>query len=121
MNERRSEPRFMCADLVTVRIEDADGAREVGANLEDISPSGACIQLDAAVTAGADVEVMCGKCRLKGKVANCRYSALGYDVGIVFNEKGSWNRKRFTPKHLLKVPTVILPARQAALTCSAAG
>jgi hypothetical protein len=120
MNERRSEPRFLCADLVKVRIEDADGARAVSANLEDISASGACIQLEAAARAGADVEVICGKCRLKGKVAYCRHSALGYDVGVAFNEKGSWNRKRFTPKHLLKMPTVMQAARQAPLTCSAA-
>jgi hypothetical protein len=110
----------MCADLVAVRIEDADGARELSANLEDISASGACVQLEAAATAGADVEVICGKCRLRGKVAYCRYSTLGYDVGVAFNEKGSWNRKRFAPKHLLKIPTVILAARQAALTFSAA-
>jgi hypothetical protein len=49
----------------------------------------------------------------RGKVAYCRYSTLGYDVGVAFNEKGSWNRKRFAPKHLLKIPTVILAARQA--------
>jgi hypothetical protein len=124
MNDRRSEPRFLCADLVTVRIEDADGAREASANLEDISASGACIQLDAAVTAGADVEVVCGKCHLKGKVAYCKYSALGYDVGVAFNVKRSWNRKRFMPKHLLKIPTVMLAAppqpRQVARTRSAA-
>jgi hypothetical protein len=48
MNERRSELRFMCSELVKVRIQGAAGAREVTANLEDISASGACIQLEAA-------------------------------------------------------------------------
>jgi hypothetical protein len=104
MNDRRSEPRFMCADLVKVRIQDAAGDRDVIANLEDISPSGACIQLDTAVAAGADIEMVCAKCRLKGKVGYCRFAELGYDVGIAFAERGSWNRRQFVPKHLLEVP-----------------
>jgi hypothetical protein len=29
---------------------------------------------------------------------------IGYDVGIAFDEPGSWNRGRFAPKHLLEVP-----------------
>ena len=39
MIERRSEPRFLFADLVLVHIDDARGGWEVIANLEDISPS----------------------------------------------------------------------------------
>ena len=105
MNDRRSEPRFMCADLVRVIIQAADGAREEAGNLEDISSSGACVQLEAAVLEGADVELTCANCRLKGKVRFCRFSELGYDVGIAFSKKGSWSRQRFLPKHLLDVPT----------------
>ena len=104
MTNRRSEPRFMCADLVTVRIQDAAGAREVIANLEDISASGACIQLEAAALEGADVEMICAKCRLRGKVRYCRFVTLGYDVGIAFDERRNWNRKRFALKHLLEIP-----------------
>jgi hypothetical protein len=94
----------MCSELVKVRIEDAAGAREETANLEDISASGACIQLEAAALEGADIEMICAKCRLKGKVRYCRFATLGYDVGIAFDKRGSWNRKRFAPKHLLDVP-----------------
>jgi PilZ domain len=104
MNNRRSEPRFMCADLVKVHIQDAAGTREVIANLEDISASGACIQLEAAAVEGADVEMICAKCNLKGKVRYCRFTELGYDVGIAFAERRRWSRKRFAPKHLLEVP-----------------
>jgi hypothetical protein len=104
MKERRSEPRFMCSDLVKVRISDAAGAREETANLEDISASGACIQLEAAALEGSDIEMVCAKCRLKGKVSYCRFAALGYDVGIAFDERGSWNPRRFVPKHLLEIP-----------------
>jgi hypothetical protein len=94
----------MCADLVKVRIQDAAGAREVIAHLEDISASGACIQLEAAALEGADVEMICAKCRLRGKVRYCRFAPLGYDVGIAFDERRAWSRKRFVPKHLLEIP-----------------
>jgi len=94
----------MCADLVQVRIQDAAGAREETANLEDISASGACVQLEAAAMEGADVELHCAKCRLRGKARYCRFAQTGYDVGIAFDEPGSWNRRRFAPKHLLDVP-----------------
>ena len=101
MNDRRSEPRFMCADLVKIRIKGPTGPREEIANLEDISASGACVQLDAAAIEGADIEMHCAECRLRGKVSYCRFAQTGYDVGIGFNEPGSWNRQRFEPKHFL--------------------
>ena len=49
----------MCADLVKVRIQDATGSRDETANLEDISASGACIQLGAAAAKGAGIELTC--------------------------------------------------------------
>ena len=105
MNNRRSEPRFMCADLVIVRIQDiaGSGPREEVATREDISASGACIQLEAAALEGADIELTCAKCRLRGKIRYCRFAEIGYDVGIAFDEPGTWDRKQFTPKHLLEV------------------
>ena len=102
MQNRRSEPRFMCAELVKLRIRRAAGLVEVVANLEDISDSGACVQLEAAVEAGADVEMICAKCRLKGQVRYCRFAEIGYDVGIAFEEEGSPKRRHFIPEHLLE-------------------
>ncbi len=48
MKERRGEPRLWCSDLIEVRIEGAQ-PEKVTANLEDISPSGACVQFERAV------------------------------------------------------------------------
>jgi len=110
MIDKRSESRFMCADLVTIRIQDDAGAREEIANLEDISASGACVQLEAATVAGADIEMVCAKCSLKGKVRYCRFAQTGYDVGIAFDKPGSWNLQRFRPKHLLDMKIVKVDA-----------
>jgi hypothetical protein len=104
MKNRRDEPRFLCADLVRIRITDESGTQESTATLENISASGACIQLEVAVREGADVHMVCAKCRLRGKVRHCRYVQTGYDVGVEFDEPGSWTPERFSPKHLLPVP-----------------
>ena len=104
LKNRRSEPRFMCAELVQLRIHHTAGQVEVVTNLEDISDSGACVQLEAAVEAGADVEMICANCQMKGKVRYCRYTEVGYDVGIAFDEARSPKQHFYTPKHMLDVP-----------------
>ena len=103
MRERRREPRLMCADLVKVRIDEASGVREEVANLEDISPSGACVQLETAAREGADIEIVCAKYRLKGKVRYCRFVEFGYDVGVAFDQPRAWDRRQYTPKYLLQL------------------
>ena len=50
MPERRAEARFLCADLVRVEWCDRLGrTRRSSAVLEDISPSGACLQFEKSV------------------------------------------------------------------------
>ena len=104
MRERRSEPRHMCSDLVRVRLHSEADPKEFICNLEDISPSGACLQLEAALRDGADIEIVCSTCSLRGKVRYCRFVEIGYDVGVAFDEAQSWSRERFEPKHLLELP-----------------
>jgi hypothetical protein len=78
----QSEPHLMCADLMKLIIKGGGNTHEeTVANLEDISPSGACVQLETAIRMGTDVEIVCDSGRLKGKVRYCRFVELGYDVG----------------------------------------
>jgi hypothetical protein len=78
---------------------------EAIANLEDISRSGASVQLDEAVRLGADIEIVCSTCRFKGKVRNCRFAGNLYDVGVAFDDPGAWDASRYEPAHLLLVET----------------
>jgi hypothetical protein len=106
MAQKRSDPRYMCAELVNILIRNEDQTvEEAIANLEDISRSGACVQLEAAVRVGADIEIVCSKCRFKGKVRNCRYVETGYDVGVAFDHPGDWDAGRYEPAHLLPIET----------------
>jgi len=109
MREKRSEQRFMCSDLVKVVVHQAGLPQQeaVVANLEDISPSGACVQLEAAIREGAAIEIICSACRLKGKVRYCRFVSIGYDVGISFDERESWVRQQFEPEHLIDIPASV--------------
>ena len=106
MVEKRCEPRYMCAELVNILICHEDQTvEEAIANLEDISPSGACVQLEKAVRLGTDIEIVCSTCRFKGKVRNCRYAGGGYDVGVAFDNSRAWDASRYEPAHLLPVET----------------
>jgi hypothetical protein len=105
MAEKGSEPRYMCSELVKIVVRHEDQTvREAIANLEDISPSGACVQLDEAVRLGADIEIV-STCRFRGKVRNCRFAGSLYDVGVTFDDPGAWDASRYEPAHLLLVET----------------
>ena len=106
MAERRSEPRYMCSELVNILIHhDDQTVQEAIANLEDISRSGACVQLEEAIRLGADIEIVCPTCRFKGKVRNCRYAGGRYDVGVAFDHPRAWDATRYQPAHRLPVQT----------------
>ncbi|HTS29392.1 MAG TPA: PilZ domain-containing protein [Bryobacteraceae bacterium] len=101
--ERRKEPRYMCSELVRVLIA-AEAPAGTVANLEDISPSGACVQVESPIPVGTAVEIVCSTCRFKGKVRYCRFVEIGYDVGVELEPRGAWDRSRFAPEHLLEIP-----------------
>lgn len=101
MNERRAEQRFMCSDLVGVQLEDQ--GKTLVANLEDISPSGACLEMPQPVSAGARLILNCADCRFRGKVRYCVAGQCGYQVGVRFMEC-QWSKQKFEPEHLLEVP-----------------
>jgi len=99
MNERRAEQRFMCSDLVKVELEHHD--QLLVANLEDISPSGACLELNQPVPPDATVVLKCSDCQFSGKVRYCVFDRGGYQVGLRFTEC-KWSKLKYTPRHLLE-------------------
>jgi hypothetical protein len=105
MRERRSEPRYMCSELVTLRVyHAAQSPAECVVNLEDISASGACLHSETAVAQGNAIEMITPRCSFKGVVRYCRFVEIGFDIGVSFESRAVWNRDRFEPAHLLDVP-----------------
>ena len=101
MQNRRIEPRLMCADLVEVQWEDKTGrGRKTIANLEDISLSGACLQLDEEIPLDVSVHIACPSGKLQGRVRYCIYREIGYFLGIQFEPGCKWSKRAFRPQHL---------------------
>jgi hypothetical protein len=111
MPERRSEVRLLCADLVEVHWKDASGkSHRSSALLEDISVSGACLQMEMPMPVGARVcwsgpASRGGKARRSkefvGTVRYCEYQEIGYYLGVEFEFTSKWSRRKYRPRHLL--------------------
>lgn len=102
MLDRRSETRLMCADMVEVQWKEECGkVRKCTGLLEDISPSGACLQLDNPLALDQHVTIQYRKSRLEGTVCYCFFKDIGYWVGMHFTPRQKWSKKDFRPKHLL--------------------
>lgn len=105
---------MLCADLVQVRWRGEDGRerREV-ANLEDISFSGACLQMDEAVPLHAPMVLSHSQGELHGRVRYCVYREIGYFIGLQFSPGQRWNERQFRPQHLLDTRRLSPPVNTA--------
>lgn len=102
MQDRRIETRMLCADLVDFHWKDSNGRKKRGvANLEDISLSGACLQVDRPVPLGSTVYISYPSGELKGLVKYCVFRDIGYFLGIEFEAGVRWSQSNYRPQHLL--------------------
>ncbi len=102
MLDRRIETRMLCADLVDFQWKDTNGRKRRGvANLEDISLSGACLQVDRPVPLGTAVHINYPAGELKGVVKYCVFRDIGYFLGIEFEAGVRWSQTEYRPQHLL--------------------
>jgi hypothetical protein len=87
MQDRRAEHRLLCADLVEIEWRDKSGRlRRTMANLEDISHSGACLQLDCAIPIHTQVKIIFTG-DLVGIIRYCVYREIGHFLGVRFDEE----------------------------------
>lgn len=101
MAERRWERRLLCADLVQVEwTDEAGNVQKTPAILEDIAPTGACLQTEVAVPVESLVHVHRGSKTLDGRVRYCGFRDIGYYVGLKFESAQKWSERFFRPKHL---------------------
>ena len=102
MFERRIETRLLCADLVDVQWKDQTGRIRRGvANLEDISLSGACLQVERPVPLGTPFRISHTNGNLMGTVKYCVFREIGYFLGVEFEPGNRWSQRSFRPQHLL--------------------
>jgi hypothetical protein len=102
MFDKRLEARMLCADLMDVHWRDKSGrARKALANLEDISLTGACLQLDMPIPLETALRIAHPKSEFQGRVRYCVFRETGYFIGVEFEPGCRWSRSRFRPKHML--------------------
>jgi hypothetical protein len=108
MEERRTEVRMLCADMVEVFWRERSGReRRATGLLEDISPSGACLQLETSVPLGIQIAWHSPKQEFTGRVRYCVYREIGYFVGVEFNDSSKWSKQAYKPQHLLDLKKLI--------------
>jgi hypothetical protein len=108
MLRERSESRMLCADMVDIRWKDKSGrGHKVTAILEDISSSGACVQIEGPIPPNTIVKICHPKGELQGTVRYCVFREIGYFVGLQFEPDSKWSRKEFQPDHMLDMPRLL--------------
>jgi hypothetical protein len=100
--DRRGGDRLLCAELVQLIWQDEAGReRRRIANLEDISLTGVCLQVEHPIAAGTAVAVQYGDGELLGTIRHCRLQDSGYLLGVELAEGSRWSSQHYKPEHLL--------------------
>lgn len=111
MLDRRIETRLLCSDLVDVEWKDkTDRLHRCVANLEDISLSGACLQLDRPIPLGSPMRITYPKGELAGVVRYCVFREIGFFLGVEFEDGCRWSQRQFRPQHLLDPRKLVMRA-----------
>jgi hypothetical protein len=94
--------------------DDSGEVRTCTGLLEDISPSGACLQLDSPMALGTALEIEYRKGRLEGSVCYCFFREIGYWIGVRFAPTVKWSQRQFRPRHLLDLKKLLNAASSKA-------
>ena len=101
-SNRRGGDRLLCAELVQLIWHDEAGReRRRVANLEDISLTGICLQVENPIAAGTAIAMQYGDGELLGTIRYCRFQDSGYFLGVELSEGSRWSSQHFKPEHLL--------------------
>lgn len=100
--DRRGGDRLLCAELVQMIWQDETGReRRKVANLEDISLTGVCLQVEQPISVGTMLAVHYGDGELLGTIRYCRQQDSGYLLGVELAEGSRWSSQHYKPEHLL--------------------
>lgn len=120
MRDRRRAPRLLCSDLLTMQVPSGARRREVLAILEDLSASGACVQVDEPLPEGEEVTlVTADNHRIPAEVRHCHLAGpLGYFVGVRFTGGWKWSQELYRPPHILDLEELLAQFVSEGLTRS---
>ena len=103
MRSGRNEDRQLCADLVRIEWQAPSGShRSEWAILEDISSSGACLEVEEEIPPETIVHLKFTTDECQARVKYCVLDRINYFIGVQFEQGYRWSRRRFKPQHLLQ-------------------
>lgn len=106
---------MLCADMVEIRWKDRSGRQhKATALLEDISTSGACLQLETPIPLGAEIAWDATEQFFAGYVRYCVYREIGYFVGVEFSRSSRWSQLTYKPRHLLDLEKLVAAVKKKA-------
>src|SRR5262249_17879326 len=107
------------ADLVDIQWREPTGRNRRGvANLEDISLSGACLQVERPVPLGSSIRIAYPTGELLGRVKYCVFREIGYFLGIEFDPGNRWSQRSYRREHLLAPRRLVARAANRARNSS---
>ncbi len=116
MTEKRAETRMLCSELVDIHWKDCTGRqRSALANLEDISGSGVCLQMDSPVPLDTALRICHSKGEFQGSVRYCLYREIGYFLGVQFAPGCQWSPQAYQPQHLLDLRDLVMRSASRAV------
>jgi hypothetical protein len=104
MKQRRLENRDRCADVIKMAwTPEQEFPRKDLAMLGNISPSGACLEIEEPIPVNAVVELEFGMDQCQAVVKYCKYDKVNYIFGVQFKAGYRWSSNHWEPKHLIQV------------------
>lgn len=97
-------PKLLCSHMTTVQQSHAG---KVSALLEEISETSAVVSLECPLRVSSAVRIDCGTCELRGKVAGCKLSPLGYLAEVELNPDEPWIPAEFKPDRLFNPESMV--------------
>jgi len=103
-NGRHHKERSLCAQLVKIIWTDESGrkTKELAA-LEDISPGGACLQVEHPIPVDTPISILYPAGKYQGRTRYCIFQHTGYFLGVQFDPGYEWSKQEFMPSHLLEL------------------
>jgi len=104
-----AENRHFCSNLVTVMLAGGEGnGHTLDGNLEEISSSGACLNVEEPIATGIGLRVVCGDREFPGRVVECRHDAVtGYHVSVSFDDGVEWSPEIYRPAHMVRAEALL--------------
>jgi len=100
----RCDERNLCAELIKIVWTDESGHKQKElALLEDISPGGACLQVEHPIPVHTPISILYPDGRYHGRIRYCVFEHTGYFLGIKFDPGYQWSKYEYTPSHLLEI------------------